>query len=269
MTLPHFTSLNSPLRTRSEVSQACQSLLLPLLPFFSPGHTRVKLGATATRYDETGAQLEGFTRPLWGLASLLAGGDTFPDVSFWLDGLRNGTNPSHPEFWGWARDLDQRMVEMCPLGFALCVAPKQLWDPLSDDEKTNVQKWLGWINEKEMPNTNWLWFRVFANLAMKKNDAVYSQAKLDADLDHLDTFYRGDGWSNDGPEGYTQMDFYSGSFAIQFLQLLYVKINGKEDPKRAEEYRTRARLFAKDFVQYWGEEGRNSIAPSGWWPRLT
>lgn len=51
-----------------------------------------------------------------------------------------------------------------------------------------------------MPNTNWLWFRVFANLGLKKNGGIFSQERLDSDIEHLDTFYRGDGWSNDGPE---------------------------------------------------------------------
>lgn len=52
-----------------------------------------------------------------------------------------------------------------------------------------------------MPNTNWLWFRVFANLGLKKNGGKFSQERLDSDIAHLDTFYRGGGWSNDGPEG--------------------------------------------------------------------
>ena len=52
-----------------------------------------------------------------------------------------------------------------------------------------------------MPNTNWLWFRVFANLGLKKNGGRFSQERLESDIKHLDTFYRGDGWSNDGPEG--------------------------------------------------------------------
>lgn len=252
----YFTDLKSPLETRTQVLEACKSLLNPLVPFFSPGRTRLRLGATATRYDETGAQLEGFTRPMWGLGALLAGGDTFSGAELWLEGLRNGTDPEHIEFWGYAKDLDQRMVEMCPMGFALCVAPKQLWDPLTERERGNVQKWLGWINNKEMPNTNWLWFRVFANLALKKNGAEYSPERLEADLVHLDTFYRGDGWSNDGPSSHRQMDYYSGSFAIQLLQLLYVKINGQDDKERAEEYKTRAKFFAKDFVHYWDEQGR-------------
>lgn len=52
-----------------------------------------------------------------------------------------------------------------------------------------------------MPNTNWLWFRVFANLGLKKNGGKYSKERLESDIKHLETFYRASGWSNDGPEG--------------------------------------------------------------------
>lgn len=152
-------------------------------------------------------------------------------------------------------DLDQRMVESCPIGYTLAIAGKDFWDPLSDKEKKNVSDWIGSMNPKEMPNTNWLWFRVFANLGLKASNAPYSQERLEADMDHLDTFYRGDGWSNDGPEGYTQMDYYSGSYAIQYLQLLYSKLAADTDPKRAEEYRNRAKMYALDFVHYMAPDG--------------
>ncbi|MCJ1306860.1 hypothetical protein MMC25_000504 [Agyrium rufum] len=251
----HFTNPGSRLETKAEVQESCRSLLAPLLPFFTPGNTCVKLGNTATRYDEVGAQLEGYSRPLWGLAALIAGGGSFEGTEQFVDGLRNGTNPEHPEYWGLARDLDQRMVEMCPIGFTLAVASAKFWDPLTQQEKDNIAAWLGYINDKEMPNTNWLWFRVFANLGLAKNGAKFSKERLEADCDHLDTFYRGDGWSNDGPEGYTQMDYYSGSFAIQLLQLFYAEIAKESDPKRAEEYKERARLYALDFVHYFDEQG--------------
>lgn len=52
-----------------------------------------------------------------------------------------------------------------------------------------------------MPNTNWLWFRVFANLGLKLNSGKYSEERLQQDIKHLEGFYRGGGWSNDGPEG--------------------------------------------------------------------
>ena len=154
-------------------------------------------------------------------------------------------------------DLDQRMVESCPIGFTLAIAGKDFWEPLAEKEKTNVATWIGSMNDKEMPNTNWLWFRVFANLGLKANNAPYSHERIEADMAQLDTFHRGDGWSNDGPAGYTQMDYYSGSYAIQYLQLLYARLAGDFDPERAEEYRRRASLYALDFVHYQAPDGHS------------
>ncbi|KAK8003431.1 hypothetical protein PG989_003150 [Apiospora arundinis] len=213
-------------------------------------------GATAVRFDQTASEIEGICRPLWGLACLLAGGGEYHGTEWWVQGIKAGTDPESPEFWGYPRDNDQRMVEMCPFGYALAVAP-QFWQSLNERERGNVEAWLGnSINEKNMPNTNWLWFRVFANLGLKKNGGKFSQDRLDSDIEHLNTFYRGDGWSNDGPEGIHQMDYYSSSFAIHFLQLLYAKLAGDEEPERAEEFKKRAQMAALDLVHYFDDEGR-------------
>lgn len=107
-----------------------------------------------------------------------------------------------------------------------------------------------------MPNTNWLWFRVFANLGLKKNGGKYSQERIEQDIVHLNSFFRGEGWSNDGPQGIWQQDYYSGSFAIQFLQLLYAKLAGDDDPEKAAEFKKRAQDYALDFIHYFDEEGR-------------
>ncbi|KAF8196893.1 hypothetical protein K438DRAFT_1967884 [Mycena galopus ATCC 62051] len=248
---------SNPLETKADLAQFLTGLLDPLAAHTSPGGARIHLGHTATHYDESAAQLEGFSRPIWGLASLLAGGGVYAGTQRWVDGFANGCDPSHAEFWGDMRDKDQRMVECSAIGFSIAVAREQLWDPLSAEAKANVERWLGGMNDKEMPNTNWLWFRVFANLGLSKAGSSRFDAKrMKADLDHLDTFYIGDGWSRDGPEGVVQLDYYSSSFAIQFAQLAYSKIAAAEDPVRCEEYRNRARQFALDFVHYFDAEGR-------------
>lgn len=101
-----------------------------------------------------------------------------------------------------------------------------------------------------------LWFRVFANLGLRRNGAPHSLPRIEADMDHLDTFYVGGGWSNDGPKTHHQMDYYSGSFAIQLLQLLYARLAGDFDPQRAAQYHNRAKEYAKDFVHYFDAEGQ-------------
>lgn len=113
------------------------------------------MGASGTRFDETAAQGEGFARPLWGLAPLLAGGFQWEGAEVWIRGLINATDPESEEFWGYMEDKDQRMVEACPIGFALAIAGDAFWKQLDEHQKKNVAAYLGSMNDKDMPNTNW------------------------------------------------------------------------------------------------------------------
>lgn len=148
------------LKTRDDLEKFLVELLDPLAAHTSPGGARIHLGHTATHYDEIAAQLEGFSRPIWGLASLIAGGGSYAGTNRWVNGFTNGSDPNGPEYWGDMRDKDQRMVECSAIGFSLAVAKEQVWDPLSEEAKENLEAWLGGMNDKQMPNTNWLWFRV-------------------------------------------------------------------------------------------------------------
>ena len=80
---------------------------------------------------------------------------------------------------------------------------------------------------------------------------------MDADFDVLDSSYIGDGWSSDGvwSEDKKQVDYYSGSFAIQYSQLAYVRFASDIDPERVERYREQARDFSKSFWKYFDVNG--------------
>lgn len=118
-----------------------------------------------------------------------------------------------------------------------------------------------------MPDTNWLWFRVFANLALRSiGSNSFNPDQMDRDLARLEEFQldgheaegsaeKSAGWSRDGPEGVEQLDYYSGSFAIQYAQLVYAKVAAKSDPERAARYRQRAVDFCQDLVYYFDENG--------------
>lgn len=151
---------SNPVATRDDVAQFLTGLLDPLASHTSPGGARIHLGFTGTHFDEDAAHLEGFSRPIWGLASFIAGGGQYQGTERWVRGFESGTDPEHEEFWGHMRNKDQRMVECSAIGFSLAVAKEQLWDRLSDAGKGHLESWLGGMNDKEMPNTNWLWFRV-------------------------------------------------------------------------------------------------------------
>nr|XP_019014939.1 uncharacterized protein I206_01026 [Kwoniella pini CBS 10737]OCF53720.1 hypothetical protein I206_01026 [Kwoniella pini CBS 10737] len=259
--------LNNPYLNREDVLKGCIALLDPLASHTSRGGALLDIGSTATHYDVKAVALEAFARPLWGLASLLAGGDKYEGAERWVRGFDSGTNPKGDEYWGESMDKDQRMVEMSPLSFAVAMAPEVFYNNQSPEAKKNICAFLQSCIGKKMPDTNWLWFRVFANLALRAvGSDFHNPDQMEKDLLRLEEFQlpphdtEGDdaasaGWSRDGPEDVRQLDYYSSSFAIQPAQMIYAKLAAKTDPERAEKYRQRARDFLADFVYYFSDEG--------------
>lgn len=254
MLRPHTAAnplAGNPLRTRADAQAAMLDLHSPLEERFGPGAARVTLGHSGAHFSNAAAELEGFARPLWGLAPLAAGGASF-DWSTYRRGLANGSNPDHEEYWGRATDRDQRLVEMAAIGFALALVPEHVWEPLSFSARENLARWLGGINEVEVADNNWLFFRVMVNLGLSRVGADNDPDASRAALDRLETFYLGDGWYSDGPTA--QRDYYV-AFAMHFYALIYARLAGREDPERAERFRERAALFARDFMHWFAADG--------------
>ena len=80
---------------------------------------------------------------------------------------------------------------------------------------------------------------------------------MESDLDQMEQFYLDEGWAADGiwNENGRQADYYSGSFAIQFSQLLYSKMAEDLDPSRCAKFRDRATKFATSFWRYFDSNG--------------
>ncbi|KAL4911185.1 hypothetical protein BDW74DRAFT_184642 [Aspergillus multicolor] len=290
--LPSFS--DNPLHTRSDIIHAAIALVQPLHAHFSPGQALIRLPvSTGTHFDERAAQLEGFARPLWVISTLLhtlRSEPNHPDADAirvvcqpWIDGMASGTDPEHEEYWGPISDGDQRMVEAEVIAVAILFAPDDFFHFQPKKIQANILAWLHGINGKDMPLNNWRWFRVFANVALVLVAGVsYDEVKVQMERDFavLDSFYLGDGWNADGPwltaqhqvkmeeEAVKtrrhdkigpgrQVDYYSGSFAIQFSQLLYVKFAGGAglDSERVEKYRRQAREFGQDFWRYFDGDG--------------
>ena len=257
---------DNPFQTHADYKKACISLLRALKPYQSPGGARIRLPlVTGTHFDDIAAQLEGFARPLWAVGALLhrpcLTADEYAELAEpYVRGLANGTNPNHAEYWGPVVVRDQRMVEMEIISFALLAAPDIMFSQQTEEAQVNIREWLKTLNEKDFPVTNWLWFRVMTNLALVKVCRVpfeQVQAYLKEDLDQMENFYLGEGWSADGTwsEEGRQADYYSGSFAIQFSQLLYMKIAEQFDPDRCRKFHKRALSFASSFWRYFDETG--------------
>lgn len=252
-------TLQSPLnelKTKQDLSDILKQICDPLKPFYSRGCARLRLGNTGAGYSDLIAQMEGFSRVLWGLVPLLAGEDgDKEEYEIWelhLQGIKNGTDPHHEEYWGNIRDFDQKMVEMAVFGLALLLIPEKVWEPLNELEKRNLSNWLNQINQCKVWDCNWLFFPIIVNLGLKNVGLPYDQQKMDENLDRIDQFYLSNGWYSDGIDGHS--DYYV-PFAIHYYGLIYAKVMEKDDPIRSQLYKTRAEVFAKDFISWFSSEG--------------
>jgi hypothetical protein len=238
-------------QSREEIAAGLELELGMLAGRLSPGGARCDLGQSGTSYPAAVAAMEGFARPLWGLAPLLAGGGTGP-AEAWRRGLVAGTDPAHPEYWGQLVDFDQRAVELAAIAAALMLAPDALWTPLSDPEQDRVAAALGQLNLVRIYDNHWLLFRVMANLALHRLGREGDRRRIAEDLDRIDSFHVGRGWYRDGPEG--AVDLYT-PMVFQFYGLLVSVWGADIEPERCEGFRRRAADFAPEFLAWWSADG--------------
>jgi hypothetical protein len=291
--LPGFS--DNPLKDWDDIVQAAIALAKPLHKCFSPSSASVCLpSSTGAHFDEGAARLEGFARPLWVISALLHSvksnqvhAEAIKSLAQpWIDGICTGTNPDHPEYWGSIHNGDQRMVEAEVIACALLFAPDEFFHSLDETARANIVSWFRGMNGKDMPLNNWRWFRIFSNLALVLVAGIPHaevREEMERDLAVVDSFYIGQGWSGDGPwltaAGQEaeerdsiksrrrdkigcgrQADYYSGSFAIQFSQLLYTKFAADLDPERTAIYQERAREYGSSFWRYFDENGKSFLA---------
>ncbi|HCT81203.1 MAG TPA: hypothetical protein DGT23_32470 [Micromonosporaceae bacterium] len=252
----------TPRSTRESWRRALLSLATPAVERAALGPARQPVVASTS--DPLATWWELVTRPLWGLAA--AGkiavirefpgrhaGDTpekLPDHADLLwpqlrHSISAGVDPGNPWYIGPPRDRHQCLVESAALGFALMLAPQQLWDPLSGKQRDQLGGWLRAAAEAEPVDNNWHFFPVLAGRGL---DAVGFERDRSTDAAHLarlDSFLLGDGWYQDG---FTNRTDYYNPFGFHFYNLLL----GRTDNVSA---------FAEQFQHWFAVDG--SAVPFG------
>jgi len=221
----------------------------------------VKVPGHDTLRDPRIDGLEGFARSLtiaapWfhreGGTHVSPEGESVDLLEFYRTGLRNGTNPQHPEFWGSAGDFDQRILEAADIAWSLFVARKHLWDPLSNDEKESLTAWLTGANGKSVKINNWVLAKVMINVVLRALDQPHSEEEIGDGLALVDEFYVGDGWYQDGlTEGY---DYYNAWMFHDYL-LKFTLIDGALGSKRNAYIRKRSARFLEDYRHFFAANG--------------
>jgi hypothetical protein len=245
---------NNPLKTRDDIVQALHQQLDPLIPAFSEDGGAVCLADSGAIFTMEAAELEGYARPLWGIVPYVFGGGEFKHWELFRKGLANGTNSNHPEYWGNIKDLSmkQQLVELAAVGFALCFVPEHIWNPLTDEAKENVSKFLLEARENEFNHCNWKFFRVMIDLGLEKVGVKFDTSLTEEYFQDLETMYIDDGWYGDGAN--YRIDYYN-PFALHFYGMIYYFVKHDSDPERSNKYRSRAEKFAKQFMHWFSDDG--------------
>ena len=177
-------------------------ILDPLRSRYNDTCTGIERDRVFAHYDAKAADMEAFSRPLWGLVPVwsthvsCSDNESLSDeyAGIYRRGLAEGTDPASDGYWGDCRPFDQRFVEMAAIAYGMLFAPHVLWDPLEESARKDLATYLNRINDEELPVCNWILFAVLVNIALKKRDMPYRPDMLENYLNGLETFYLGEGW---------------------------------------------------------------------------
>ncbi|MFP2423675.1 DUF2264 domain-containing protein [Pseudescherichia vulneris] len=249
---PEPITFENPLKKRSDLTLWVNEILNAVTPFFKNNASGVDLANFTTHYGQRIANMEAFSRLLWGVTPLLAGGQEPEQLSRYIQAIKNGTNPSHPEYWGEVGPSDQRVVEMAAYGLLLALAHQPLLAHFNEQEKQHLWHWLKQSETAPIPDNNWHFFPILVQVGIHHAGLPVNHQAIERHFAAMERYWLGDGWYSDGPE--RPRDYYI-SMGFHFYGLIYSQLMKDIDPQRCATLRERATVFAADFIHFFDEDG--------------
>ncbi|MBL7767849.1 MAG: DUF2264 domain-containing protein [Flavipsychrobacter sp.] len=194
--------------------------------------------------------LQAFGRSLSGLAPWLSlGADETKEGklrSAYIDlarkSLINATNPSSADYL-FGPPTQERIVHAAYIAYPLLLAPKQLWDPLTQEQQKNIIAALKTHRLFKPNKSNWLLFPAIIETAIFRFTGDANLKTIRYAVKKMDEWYLGDGLYGDGPDFHR--DYYN-SYVIHPLLIetirqcsslgLKVKISLEESVERGKLY---------------------------------
>ncbi|MGR7055834.1 DUF2264 domain-containing protein [Klebsiella aerogenes] len=249
---PENIHLDNPLTSREEVLRLVNEMLNAVAPYFKNDASRINLANFTAHYGQQVASMETFSRLLWGVTPLLAGGSEPQHFSFYLQAIKNGTNPQHADYWGEVAPYDQRIVEMAAYGLLLALAGETVLAHFTAAEKENLWRWLKQCETQDIPDNNWHFFPILVQVGFHYCGMPTNPQAREDHFAAMERYYLGDGWYSDGPG--RPRDYYI-SMGFHFYGLIYAKLMADVDPQRCAELRQRAARFSSDFIHFFADDG--------------
>lgn len=206
----------------------------PVLNALSKNELKQKMPVKAKVNDRNDyTYLEAFARLLAGMSPWLElGADSSAEgklraryIQLARVCLDNATSPSSPDFMNFNKG-GQPLVDAAFLAQALIRAPRQLWQPLSQQTKQNIINALKSSRVIKPGENNWLLFSAMVEAALLKFDDECDISRINYAINMHEQWYKGDGTYGDG-ENY-HWDYYN-SFVIQPMLIEVMEVVRSKD----------------------------------------
>lgn len=180
------------------------------------------------------------------------GGDTnLEDVM--RQALLDGTNPKNPHtYWGDMDHMSQHIVEAANLAVTLWLSRERVFNRMTEAERAQVIAWLAQVDGKRVYFDNWILFPAMAMVTRLKLGYPAPVDDLDARLEQMAAFYRGDGWYADGAGD--EFELYN-AWMFNWHYLLWAWMDGDRRPDHRQLVLERSRSFLAGFQYFFGANG--------------
>ncbi|KAF0095486.1 MAG: hypothetical protein E1N59_981 [Puniceicoccaceae bacterium 5H] len=244
-----------------EWQQAAWDLLEPLTHLMQPGLSELPLAGNASDHGANADRLEAFARPCLLASFWLASHPEQPEaekVAAWFrQAIDLGTNPAEADhYWGPNANYHQNGVEMGLLGIALEAARDRLWEPLSEETKQRVIRWMASNRGTGHHWNNHFYFGVFALEFLESVGAGRESDRQSIDhwFGEMELMYRGRGWFMDGMN--QTYDHYN-AYAFHFYGPMWSYLYGHRNPARARRWCQWTREFLSSYQHVFAASGEH------------
>jgi len=228
-----------------------------------PGHARVYYAGFGSWNGRAVDGLEGFARTGSLIAAWIYSGRPDPTavgrgaqavdaVRMLRSGILRGVDPASADYWGEARDQDQRIVEAADIARILWLTRAKLWSTLSGEQRHRIGAWLLAAASRRTQTNNWMLFPVLIDLVLARLEGSGAppdlQARAAAAFSDYRRNYLDHGWFYDRPHG---VDFYN-TWGITY-DLFWIH---RVDPGFESDFIVQVIRDSADLTQY-------LISPSG------
>jgi hypothetical protein len=229
--------LGTSIQEQERYSELFTYLVSGLLYYGTPDYAHIYYPGASSCHGAAIDAMEGFCRILPMISAWISSGR--PSVIQDFDGqqidlmkvakagLLAGTNPESKGFWGHICDRDQRIVEAADIALSVWLLRDHLWPQLSSQEKEMISNWLLSVNGRAVWDNNWHLFPVMVNEVLSSLDCDSDKVSSLMHYARLKSFYQGNGWFSDGPDG--AIDYYN-AWGIHYALFWINLINPKLDP---------------------------------------